>query len=46
MVKKNYESPKMDEVKVNIEQNLLAGSTCTLDAQGGAGNETCEGGGN
>lgn len=26
MAKKNYESPKMDEVKVNVEQDILAGS--------------------
>lgn len=45
MAKKNYESPKMAEVKVNLDQNFLTGS-CTLDAQGGSGNETCEGGGN
>ena len=45
MAKKNYESPKMDEVKVNVEQDLLAGSTCTADAQSGTGNATCEPGG-
>ena len=28
MTKKNYKTPKMKEVKVNVEQKLLAGSAC------------------
>lgn len=31
MAKKNYESPKMDEVKVNVEQDLLSGSNCDVE---------------
>jgi len=34
MAKKNYESPTMKEVKVNIEEELLAIS-------GGTGGQTC-----
>ncbi len=45
MAKKNYESPKMDEVKVNVEQDFLTGSTCTADAQAGTGTGTCDPGG-
>lgn len=38
MVKKNYVSPKMDELKVNVEQDLLTASTCdALYSAGGAG---------
>ena len=38
MSKKDYKSPKIDEVKVNVEQDLLAGSTCdALYSAGGSG---------
>lgn len=41
MAKKDYKSPKMTEVKVNVEQDLLAGSTCTADVQGGGASGSC-----
>lgn len=41
MAKKNYKTPKMTEVKVNVEQDLLAGSTCTADVQGGGASGSC-----
>lgn len=41
MAKKDYKSPKMDEVKVNVEQDLLS-SSCTADAQGGSGTPICD----
>lgn len=39
MAKKNYESPKMDEVKVNVEQDILAGS-CSVAV--GVGTDSTE----
>lgn len=31
MAKKDYESPKMDELKVNVECNILAGSCSVVN---------------
>lgn len=36
MAKKDYESPKMKEVKISVEQELLSGS-CATYAAGGSG---------
>ena len=38
MAKKDYKSPKMIEVKVNVEQDLLSASTCVgVYSEGGSG---------
>lgn len=36
MAKKDYKSPKMEEVKLSVEQEFLAGSCATYSA-GGSG---------